>query len=193
MQGGVDVSVLERALEALIKDWERFFGGVRQVPPQIERARLERRLRHYDDDSLRGAARFRLQQLQHRFSTYAQMWDRMLREREEGRGRSAGMLRAAARAAAPGARTERAEEANAEPAPAVDSGGKDDLYERFVAAKRQIGQTVRVDADAFTSQIDAQRRQLEQKLGTEVRFDVVVDGDKVKLAARRTGGGKDRE
>ena len=193
MERGVDIGVLERALDSLIKDWERFFGGVRQVPPQIERTRLERRLRLYDDEAVRGAARFRLQQLQHRFSTYAQMWDRMLREREEGRGRSAAMLRATARSQATAAAARANVQPDAEQPASVDSGQGDDLYERFVEAKRQVGQTARVDAETFASQIAAQREKLEKKLGGEVRFEVVVDGDKVKLAARKRSTAEGRE
>jgi hypothetical protein len=54
-----------------------------------------------------------------------------------------------------------------------------------VAAKRRVGQEAKVDQRAFLAQIEGQKAKIEAKLGQKVRFDVVVEGDKVKLAARK--------
>jgi hypothetical protein len=178
------ITLVDRALQELIKDWERFFAGIRKTPPQIERERLSGRLRRLAEahqDAARHADRFRITQLQHRFMSYSQLWERLLREREEGRGRSVAALRASAGAAAATARP------NADSAPSVDQSetGLSGLFEQYTAAKRGLGQEVGVDAEAFTGQVAAQRRQLEQRFGHGVRFEVVVDGGKVKLAARK--------
>jgi hypothetical protein len=183
------IPMLERALADLIKEWEKYFAGVRQTPPVEERERLQRRLRMLTEQPPTSRPeQYRLEQVQHRFMSYAQMWERMLREREEGRGRSAAALREARRiGGAPPPRPD------ARPAASVDAGEKDDLFDRWVAAKAELGQKVKVDRAAFAAQIAGQRQAIEERLGGNVRFDVVVDGDKVKLAARKVRPGSKQE
>ena len=189
MKLDAELNRIDQAIRDLILEWERFFAGDRKVPPQSERKALERRLRGLSERANRSAERFRLEQLQHRFMTYSQNWERMLREREEGRGRSVAALRAArgSRPAPPPARRP-----DTSAAASVDSGGSD-LYDRYVEARQQVGQAGRVDREAFTAQIESQRARLEERLGSGVTFDVVVEGDKVKLAARRSDSKARRE
>ncbi len=181
MAQGEEIAALEQRLQRLIREWERFFSGDLRVPPQVERDLLGQRLRQLTETpTQRAAERFRVEQLQHRFMTYATNWERMLREREEGR-----MRIPVGKGQAP----------VAEP-PNVAGGGSvhhpedGSLYDRYVAARQRTGERVTVDKAAFDARIEAQRRQLEEKLGHEVRFDVVVKGDKVKLAARRKASAK---
>jgi hypothetical protein len=108
----------------------------------------------------------------------------VLREREEGRRREP---------VAPVAEGVPAPSPNIPPPTSVDSGGEDDLYDRYVAAKRELGQEIGVDRVGFQRQLETQREQVEARLGEGVRFEVVVDGGKVKLAARRSAAGRDRE
>jgi hypothetical protein len=167
------LAMVEGALQKLIRDWERFFAGDLRVPPHGERERLARRLRLLAEDHEGSRAeRFRLEQLQHRFMTYAANWERMLREQEEGRGRSVAALRAASSPNGPAASS-------------VDEATDVDLYDRYVSAKREHGAEVAVDREAFEAQIERQRSKLRDKLGRDVEFDVVVEDGKVRLAARR--------
>jgi hypothetical protein len=172
------IALVENALRDLIRDWERFFAGDLKVPPNAKHERISGRLKSLSQHPMqRRADQFRLDQLQHRFMAYAMNWDRMLREREEGRGRFA----AAAQAKA----AELATPPNTAPAESVDQRKGDALYDRYVAAKREHGQEVGADRAAFEAQIDAERAKLEDRLGEKVRFDVLVEDGKVKLAARR--------
>lgn len=171
------LAIVERALEKLIRDWERFFTGDLRMPPKEDRERLTRRLRLLTEDQNGSRAeRFRLEQLQHRFMSYSANWERMLREREEGRGRSAAAVRG--RVDAPPV------SANASDATSVNHRSRTSLYDRYVAAKQEQGAEVAVDRETFDAEISAKREQLEQKLGRDVRFDVLVEDGKVKLAAR---------
>ena len=73
----------------------------------------------------------------------------------------------------------------------VDEGGEaGSLYDRYIAAKRSTGQSARVDRQASAAQIREQQDKLEARLGYRVQFDVVVDGEKVKLAARKVSASK---
>jgi hypothetical protein len=172
-----ELTMLERALRDLITKWERFFAGDLRVPPHADRERLARRLRLLAErPSKRSEERFRAEQLQHRFMTYAQNWERMLREREEGRAYGGRGLQTPGPDATTSASVEH-------------SGRSTPLYERYVEARRALGEDVTVDRSAFEAQLASQRARLEQKLGHGVEFDVRVEGGKVKLAARRKGGG----
>ncbi len=172
---------LEHALHELVRDWERFFAGIRKTPPEIERKRMEVRLRVLSEQasSAGHSEQFRLEQIQHRFVTYCQNWERMLREREEGRTRAGYVRRPPAAAPAPPKRPVPNETRPA----TVDE--TDALFARFVAAKRDLGQAVKLDRETFARQLDSQRKAIEERMGREVRFDVVVEDGKVKLAARR--------
>lgn len=176
------IVTVERALREHITRWERFFAGDLRVPPVDDRERIARRLRWLGEQSTtRFEDRFQITNLQHRFQAHAQNWERLLREREEGRGRfAASPAQTAAPPPAPA-------EPDAAPPGPVHRDEPADLFDRYAAAKRSLGQQVAVERAVFESQVERQREALAGRLGSDVRFDVVVEGDKVKLAARRRG------
>ena len=187
MNLGEQLAMVERAMQVLTRDWERFFAGDLRVPPHDDGDRLGRRLRLLAENS--GGSRverFRLEQLQHRFQTYLQNWERMLRDREEGRARAgaAARLPGAAVATAP---------ANAGAPGSVDAQGTPTLYDHYVAAKQALGLAVGVDREAFEAQLQAQRDRLRPKLGDDVSFEVLVEDGKVRLAARANRARSGRE
>ncbi len=173
------IQMLERDLRDQVKNWERFFSGGLRVPPVVEKTRFAQRLRTLAEQTFnRRADQFRVEQLQHRFMSYSQNWERMLRDREEGRlARDEGMS---------SPRTQpHVEEANGPTVTSVDSPGRGSLYDRYVSAKRQLGLDVRMGRSEFDQQLDRQREQLQEKLGRQVQFEVRVEDGKVKLAARK--------
>lgn len=173
------IQLLERDLREQVKNWERFFSGGLRVPPEVERARFAQRLRSLAEQGFnRRADQFRVEQLQHRFMTYSQNWERMLREREEGRSvRPEGV---GSHVTHP-----QVEEANGPTLTSVEPAGGGSLYDRYVSAKRQLGLDVRLNRLEFDRQLEQQRAELQQKLGREVQFEVRVEDGKVKLAARK--------
>lgn len=170
------IDFLDRVLKEHIRKWERFFSGAEKVPPQIERERINRRIRLLSEQTInRRADQFRLEQLQHRFQTYSMNWERMLREREEGRSARDHTNPAL-----------RAPEATNEPTlPSVDTTDEDALYDRYCAAKGEHGAEVKVDRETFDAQIASQRQRIEERLGRKVRFEVQTEGDKVRVVARK--------
>jgi hypothetical protein len=171
--------MLERDLREQVRNWERFFSGGLRVPPEVERARLAQRLRTLAEQTFkRRADQFRVEQIQHRFMSYSQNWERMLRDREEGR------LQRSDGSSVP--RTHpHFEESNGPTVTSVDSSESGSLYDRYVAAKRELGLDVRMGRSDFDQQLEQQREALQKKLGREVQFEVRVEDGKVKLAARK--------
>ncbi len=162
-------------LQEHIRKWDRFFNGVEKVAPQIERDRIDRRIRFLSEQTInRRADQFRVEQLQHRFTTYSTNWERMLRAREEGRTPS-GHTNPALRVP---------EVANDPRAPPY-KGGADPLFDRYCAAKAERGVEVNVNRETFDEQIDSQREKIEGRLGQKVRFDVQVEDGKVRVVARK--------
>jgi hypothetical protein len=173
------IAIVERTLQEHIRKWERFFSGAEKVPPQVERERISNRIRQLSEQTVnRRAEQFRIEQLQHRFQTYSMNWERMLREREEGRSASGHTN--------PALRT--AEAANAPPPAPVEKKDEESLFESYCAAKRAHGIDVTVDRKTFDDQIAIQRDRIEERLGRKVRFEVQVEGDKVRVVARKIKG-----
>lgn len=171
------IARLESDLQKLIRDWERYFAGDLRVPPHVEQDRFANRLRSLSGQQMqRRADQFRIEQLQHRFMTYATNWERMLREREEGRGRFAGAGQGLPRQPA---------STNVPESGSVNTPETGSLYDQYVAVKREHGQKVAVDRATFDAQMAAKRKKLVSRLGEDVEFDVLVEDGKVKLAARR--------
>ena len=173
------IQMLERDLREQVKNWERFFSGGLRVPPEVERTRFAQRLRNLAEQTFqRRADQFRVEQLQHRFMSYSQNWERMLREREEGRLPTGGG--AASQPTHP-----HIEETNGPTVTSVDRAGRGSLYDRYVSAKRQLGLDVRMGRLEFEKQLEERREQLQKDLGRQVQFEVRVEDGKVKLAARK--------
>ena len=167
---------LEQLLQKHIRKWEMYFSGVERVPPQIERERINRRIRTLAEQTVnRRAEQFRIEQLQHRFQTYSQNWERMLREREEGRTvqpHTDHELRAP-------------EVANDTATSSVDKTEEASLFDRYKSAKSERGLDIGVDRKTFDQQIAEQRKKIEARLGRKVRFEVQVENDKVRVVARK--------
>lgn len=167
------VGQLDRRLEELARRWERFFARDRQVPtpPERERTELERRLRELSRyEGRTSAEQFRMEQLLHRFATYNNLWQRMMREREE-------------------ARTEVGSAAHPpnKPAPAPVGAVSDEyqgVFARYVDALKKSGREAAVGFDSFKQTLEQQRRQLESGGSVVEGFEVVEDGAQVRVRAR---------
>lgn len=175
---GGAITQMEMELRELIRLWERFFAGDVRIPPLKERKALAARLRRMSEHPPRKSSdRFRAEQLQHRFAVYSANWERMLREREEGIKRGRPLVRPTP--APPPSKPV----ANAQAPKTVNDS--DDLYSRWKRAKAGLGQASGMGREAFEKKLALQRTRLEQKMGCGVSFDIKVDGDKVKLTARK--------
>ena len=151
------VAQLERWLAELARKWDRYFVGDRQVPvpPERERAALERRLQELSRGEGRTASeKFRMEQLLHRFATYNQLWQRMLRDREEARV-------------------------------VPEGGGEyQGVFARYVDALKTAGQGAPVEFDGFRHALERQRQQIESRGAVVEGFEVVEEAGSVRVRAR---------
>lgn len=168
--GGDEIVRLEGMLAELARRWERYVARDPKVPlpPEKERAILERRLRDISrEENWSAADRFRLEQLLHRFATYSQLWQRQLRSREVGSG---GEVRPRPNA----------------PVPVSVAKGQDEvatLYGRYAELVQRRGAQP-LEMERFRAFLSAQRAQLEAKGHVVEGFDVAEVDGQLRIQAR---------
>jgi hypothetical protein len=191
-----DLDMIERSIRQLQIEWEKFFAGVERKPPSELKARFEALIRRNANEEIRNNAdRFRYQNLLARYSTFSELWNKRLRALEEGRpmglhGRAAALppaLPAPAAPASPAAAAPR-RSAGGEVRiqdPAGDAQAMRGLYERFVEARQQAGESATVKYENFEKLIAQQtRRILAEKGGQAVDFRLETRDGKVSLKAK---------
>jgi hypothetical protein len=186
-----DLNVLEAALRRLENEYTMYFGGQLPKPPWDSRRRVETLLRRFDRAYIQGSVdRFRLTTLQSRFSTFAELWDRALRAREEGRpGPFSRSPRAAA--APPRADTRPAEQVLGSAVVSdVSRDGQaiEALYESVIEARRVVGAEEPFPFHRFAQIVKGQVSKLQESGNRDVAFRVSVKDGKVAFTARGVKG-----
>ena len=186
-----NLATLSGELKKLETEYNQFFSGRLPRPPWETRTRVESLIKKWDRESFEASAidRFKFQTLQARYATFADLWDRGLRAREEGRpGPFNWATPGAQKPAQPG-----------EPAmpqvvhvTAIGDPMKDiekvrELYESLMDARREAGEQT-VAFHKFVGLVKDQVRTLQQKGSPEVAFRVAVQEGKVSFTARGLKG-----
>jgi hypothetical protein len=193
-----DLDLLEKSIRQLQIEWEKFFGGVERKPPNDLRGKVEALIRRHANAEIRSnSERFRYQNLTARYSTFNELWNKRLRALEEGR--PVGLHgRVAAPPPAPAPPPAVAADASRAVARAGSRGGeiriKDPvreaaalrgLFESFVEARKQAGETASVKFENFQKLIAQQaQRILKEKGGQAVDFRLETKDGKVSLKAK---------
>ena len=168
---------LARDVKQLQVDFERFFSGALPFLPEELRGSIQAQLRHLRGANLTAAAdNFRLGDLEARFNTYNELFNRRLREREEGRR--------AARPAPPAAERRFDPRQGIVVAGAVEPEAAAALYQGLATG----GEAPRFDLGTFQSYLDRQVAAIRGKTGcAEVQFRLAEEDGKLKLKARPIG------
>ena len=185
-----ELTALQKELVALTADLKRleaeytmFFAGRLPRPPWETRGRVEATFKRWDRGRIQGTAdRFRFEMLQSRFQAMADVWDRGLRAREEGRP---GPF-----AAPPPARSrERGDPATrvlhitAFQDPMREMDKVQALYNSLMDARRQAGEEA-VPFHRFAALVKDQVTKLRASGSGEVAFRVALKDGKANLTVR---------
>lgn len=168
---------VERQIDDLRVEFERFFSGDLGAPPEPLRSEIRGGLRSLRANQFQTPVdSFRITQLEARFNSYNELFNRRLREREEGRDRQT---------AAPPPR-------RPDPVRGVVVGSRIDaeavkaLYRGLHAGGDEVP---RFDLDAFRSYLERQLASIRAKTGcSEIQFRTISEGGKVKLKAKPLAG-----
>lgn len=184
------LSQLSGELKKLESEYNQFFAGRLPRPPWETRSRVEGLMRRWDRQSVEASSidRFKFQTMQARYATFADLWDRGLRAREEGRPGPFNWAAAEAR------RPEKDEPsvphvvhvtAIGDPMREIDKVR--DLWESLMDARRDAGDQV-VPFHRFVGLVKNQVATLQKTGSPEVAFRVAVQDGKVSFTARGLKG-----
>jgi hypothetical protein len=193
-----DLADLERAIERVNAEYSAFLYGAAARAPVESRRQVEAMLRRLNAVEIEAAAeRYRFATLQGHYNSLAERWERQQAEKEDGKrpgfyAAFSGIVRPTAvvprfsqtlskqdpNAGRPGSVN------TAEPAAA---GPGRDLFERYVAAKKALGEDVSgYDYRQFAENLERERQKIREKTGTEdFEFEVKDSDGRVRLVARR--------
>jgi len=167
-QLGVDIRKLQI-------DFERFFNGGLHLPPEELRTRIQnqiRALRHLTITT--SVDNFRLGDLEARFNSYNELFNRRVRDREEGR-------HAALARPVVAERPRYDPEAGIVFGASVDPAAVEALYQGLAGR----GEGPKFDLDSFQTYLARQAAALREKTGcNEVQFRLANEDGKLKLKAR---------
>jgi hypothetical protein len=180
-----ELLTLEAELKRLEAEYTMFFSGRAKRPPLETRGRVEAMVKRWDREHIDSAAdRFRFQTLQARFQKFADLWDRGLRAREEGRP---GPFAQPPSKGAPPPKPEQPEskvlQVTAFKDPMREMDKLHALYDTLMDARRQIGDDV-VPFHRFAALVKDQVTKLRESGSPEVAFRVAVKDGKVNFTVR---------
>ena len=169
------LDLLQRDIRQLQIDFERFFNGGLPLPPEELRNRIQAQLRFLRNLSITAAVdSFRLSDLEARFNSYNEMFNRRLRDAEEGRG--------------PHRVVAFVEKQRFDPRGGIvfgsdiDSEAAEALYHGLASGP---GDGPKFDLDSFQTYLRRQTEAIRQKTGCdEVQFRVAEEDGRLKLKAR---------
>jgi hypothetical protein len=191
-----ELTDIQRDLEALAADLKRleaeynmFFAGRLPRPPWQTRGRVEATIKRWDRGQIQGTGdRFRFEMLQSRFQSLADLWDRGLRAREEGRPGPFMAAQPKPRPAKEDTATVLTVTAFKDPVREMDKVHT--LYDSLMDARRQSGDDV-VPFHKFAALVKDQVTKLREQGSNEVAFRVAVKDGKVSFTVRGLKGAKD--
>jgi hypothetical protein len=168
---------LDHDVKQLRVDFERFFNGSLPFPPEDLRARVQAQLRNLRGANLKTFAdNFRLGDLEARFNSYNELFNRRLRALEEG-------LRPSSRPVPIPAASGRFDpEKGIVFGDRIDPEAVEALYQGLAAAP-DAGP--RFDLDSFQTYLTRQVAAIREKTGcAQVQFRLAAEDGKLKLKAR---------
>jgi hypothetical protein len=183
-----DLQALAADLKRLEAEYNMFFAGRLPRPPWETRGRVEATIKRWDRGYIQGTGdRFRFETLQSRFRTLADLWDRALRAREEGRP---GPFAHPADARSKKRDTDtRVLNVTAFEDPIREMDKLHSLYDSLMDARRQSGEDA-VPFHKFAALVKDQVVKLRETGSAEVAFRVAVKAGKVSFTVRGMKGAK---
>jgi len=180
-----DLDHLEEQMTGLQVLYEKYFLGIDRRPPDPQRRQVSEKMRLLKTTQVKNTAlKFRIQTMFAKLISFERMWDRTLREIEEGtykRDVFKAKLREARRHGA----------AEQKPAQALPSSPQlsdqmlRKLYDTYLVARQRTGEsTSGLSFDSVASRLRAQVPQLMARhKARNIEFKVVIKGGKAVLKA----------
>jgi len=178
-----DLDEMDEAIAKLQVLYEKYFVGIDRRPPEKERRHVSETMRLLKTTMVKNTAlRFRIQTMFAKLLSFERMWDRTLREIEEGTYK-----RDVFKARLRDARREKGgdQPARAAQAPQISEQMLRKLYDTYLVARQRTGESVAgLSYDSLASRIRSQVPELmKQHKARNIEFKVVIKGGKAVLKA----------
>jgi hypothetical protein len=186
-----DLQALSAGLKQLEVEYNQFFAGRLPRPPWETRKRIESLVKKWDRGYIQSAAdRFQFETLQRRYQTFADLWDRGLRAREEGRPGPFAMP--PPKEVTPPKPRARLLHVTAFQDPMREMDKLHTLYDSLMDARREAGDDV-VPFHRFAALVKDQVSKAREGGADEVAFRVAMVDGKVNFTVRSKKGGTESE
>lgn len=184
-----DLQLLEVELRKLEAEYTMFFAGRLPKPPWETRNRVQALVKRLDRAYIQNYGdRFRFTNLQTRFATFSDLWERGMRAREEGRPGPFGQRPTAE----PPKKQDRVLHVVAFRDPLKEMDRLHDLYDRLVDARRSVGEEG-VPFHKFAELVKGQVLRLRKSGADEVAFRVSVKDGRVNFTAKGVRRDEEKE
>ena len=173
-----EIDDFARKLEELRTAYDQYFNGLTREQPIKAREAIFELVRKFSGVGLQnGRLRFKVQQTIAKYNTYATLWDRILREIEEGRYKN-DLFRMRLHS-----QTSSGETKPVEKKPPVPKDPLEPLFEQYIAVRRRCNETTEgLTFETFKKGFQSQMDQLKPKIaGKKVRVSVVAENGKAKI------------
>ena len=188
-----DLDTIQMLMDQLKREYDLYFAGARKRQPFDLKMQLERMMRKWRTTNIQKLElTFRLNTLQSRYAALTDVWDKIFKRREKDPraitpfGPSAAQIAAAMqadRAPTPAEKREQARESST--AKRDPEARMQRLFDDFVDAKRDMGETSGMSYDKFRAQLEKQTSAIRDRTQCkDVKFQVVRKGGKVSLTAK---------
>ena len=174
---GDDLVVLDNKLKQLKLEYDQYFIGFRPREPVLLRSDVNKIVARYSNTGIQNTAlRFKFNNLCARFFAMRRQWDAVLRQIEDGTYRTH-IFKAKLH--------ERERRGGPAPVSPPPGAAGDDLFERYLAARRDCGEDVKgVTRERLDRLVETQRAAIQERFRCrEVRFRVVIENGRTKLKA----------
>ena len=177
-----DLDELEESIGNLHVLYEKYFLGIDRKSPEQERTRVSKRMRELRTTTVRNTMlKFRINTMFAKLISFERMWDRTLREIEEGTYKR-DVFKAKMHAKE---REEGQKKPVAAPKPEISDNQLRKLYDTYLVARQRCGEpTDGISYESVASRIRQQVPQLlEKHKARNIEFKVVIKGGRAILKA----------
>ena len=177
-----ELSDLDEGISGLQVLYEKYFLGIDRKPPDQERKRISEKARELRTRSISNTAlKFKVNTLFAKLISFERMWDRTLREIEDGTYKR-DVFKAKLRA---GDRDEPRTGPVKPATPSISDANLRRLYDTYMVARKRCGEaTDGLTFDSMAARIRSQVPELMQKhKARNIEFKVVIKGGKAILKA----------
>ena len=177
-----DLDALDEAMVELQVLYEKYFLGLDRRPPDQQRRKVSEKMRLLKTTQVRNTAlKFRIQTMFAKLISFERMWDRTLREIEDGTYKR-DLFKAKLRQAGEGGSQQQRGRARS---PQLSEDMIRKLYDTYLVARQRTGESISgLTYDSLASRLRTQVPELMARhKARNIEFKVVIKGGKAVLKA----------